>query len=119
MNTTTKSGKLEVFQVSADGAPELGGIWHYQPVGYEGGEGLFSGPYTTKLDALRAAEEYDELLAESDIEVGDRVCAGAPGTDAYDEGRVQSISDDMATVGWDTGVSTAIELSRLSLTEEG
>ena len=53
------------------------------------------------------------ICAPVDINVGDRVGAGSEGSDDYDEGKVVAISDDTATVSWDSGVRTSIDLDGL------
>lgn len=44
---------------------------------------------------------------------GDRVCAGAPGTQDYDTGRVIALNGDVATVAWDSLVRTVVPVSDL------
>jgi hypothetical protein len=47
------------------------------------------------------------------ITVGDRVEAGELDTDDYDTGVVLAIRRGVATVGWDSCVQTAVEVSEL------
>ncbi len=47
------------------------------------------------------------------IQAGDRVTIEAG--DDSDSGRVHEINGDIATVGWDSGVTTPCEIDRLEL----
>lgn len=50
----------------------------------------------------REAAAYDA----EEIAVGDRVEGGEPGTADYDTGRVDEITEMVATVAWDSGIVT-------------
>lgn len=72
---------------------------------------------TVEQAAALVDEEYDHVVRELPS-VGERVEVGRRGSDAHDRGVVWSITVDrdgdvIATVGWDSGVSTPIELRRL------
>lgn len=52
------------------------------------------------------------------ITVGTRVQAGKPGTEDHDTGRVLALDGTTATVGWDSGVRTDIDVADLTLANE-
>ena len=49
------------------------------------------------------------------ITVNARVQAGKPGTEDHDTGRVLALDGTTATVGWDSGVRTDIDVADLTL----
>jgi hypothetical protein len=54
----------------------------------------------------------------TNFRVGDRVEAGAKGTDEHDAGRILAINCDVAEVGWESGTRTFIHLEDLQGSKE-
>ena len=57
-------------------------------------------------------EQY-KIYGEDGFRIGERVEAGAEGTDEHDAGRILAINGDSAEVGWDSGTRTSISFEDL------
>jgi hypothetical protein len=58
------------------------------------------------------------MTTQLNVEVGDRVEGGAPGTEDHDTGRVVEVDGSQVTVAWDSGVTTTQHARALRAKQE-
>jgi hypothetical protein len=69
----------------------------------------------TPDEARKIAEEDPRLIYIEVLSLAGKVEAGKPGTEDYDTGKVVDLDRGYATVAWDSGVRTKINIAELRL----